>query len=159
MKRYLHLAAAVILVLCCICGTGAAQEKITLLPSCVHHEHDAACGGMVNLCAYICRTCVREIQAMIDVLPAPSEPIANSERAALIEQLNAIDAKKWLISDAARAEINFMRYELTALRLAPPYKGVAFLGIEKITKRGVSKKGRAYNGKAHLLPRALRYLL
>lgn len=138
MNRYKKLAAMLLALsmLCVLCGVCAAEggDEI-ILPSCAHHAHDASCGGLNNLCTHICRICVEEIQQMVNALPEITEKIDDKNRDGAIEQMMAIDARKYLISDAAREQINSTLYEITALKLAPPYPNYAdflsFLTIKK----------------------------
>jgi len=138
VNRYKKLAAMLLALsmLCVLCGVCAAEGGSgIILPSCAHHAHDASCGGLNNLCTHICRICVEEIQQMMNALPEITEKIDDKNRDGAIEQMMAIDARKYLISDAAREQINSTLYEITALKLAPPYPAlegiISYLAIKK----------------------------
>lgn len=106
------------------------QQPKQVYPGCAHHDHDESCGGLLNACAYICQTCVEEIQAMVNALPAGDALIA-ADREELGAKLSAIVARYQKISDNAMAQIDFSRFDSAALMLNTPQAHFRFA----VTKR------------------------
>lgn len=123
----------------CVCGAEEQkEEKETeklLYPGCAHHNHDADCGGLLNNCCYVCDTCVAEIQAMVDALPAMNE-INDGNKAQVGEALKAIQQRYVLLSDAAMGKINFTKFDQAALALNTPENHFRF-AMQKRYEAGV----------------------
>lgn len=128
-----------ILVLCLMLSCvpfAVMADGVSEEPGCSHHVHDASCTGASGTCTYVCETCVAEVTALVSQLPGMYEINADN-KASVIAQLEAIDRVKLGLSDAARALVNWKKYDDAAFVCNIP-EGWTGLEIVKIDQENVA---------------------
>lgn len=88
-----------------------------------------------------CDVCVSEIQAMVNALPDMVD-ISDENRDVVISQLEAIDSRKWKLSDEARNNLEFGKYEDAAFALGTPKNFFGFAVVKRY-EAGVSDTPQA----------------
>ncbi|MBR6823666.1 MAG: copper amine oxidase N-terminal domain-containing protein [Firmicutes bacterium] len=114
-KQIVSLLLALVLVF----SFSAVAAADVVYAGCVHHDHDADCGGLLNNCTYICDDCVAVAQALIDALPPMSE-IGDANRAEVEQQMDAIHRALLPLSDAAQMSMDMQKYADAAFVLCTP---------------------------------------